>query len=197
MRVITGSAKGHNLQIPNDPAVRPVKDIVRQAIFSILEDTLKDSDVLDLFAGSGSLGIEALSRGARFCVFVDLSRICIETIKKNLAHTKLDKRSEVLKSDATVYIANTQRKFDFVFMDAPYHMRRFISILKLSAGVLEKNGIIIYLHSRKKDGEKEFIYDKLEIVDSRNFGDTTVTFLRLKKVGPASFLRSGPPAAQD
>jgi len=186
LRVITGSAKGRNLLVPNIPGLRPVKSIVKHAIFSILGDKILDSNILDLFAGSGSLGIEALSRGAKYGVFIDHNRECTEIITKNLQLTKLSGQSEVQRSDVSSYLGKTEKSFDIVFLDAPYHLKRIKKIFHSLPLVLDDESQIVYLHARNDDEIielKDFV-----ISDTRNFGKTTVTFLKHKpNIDPSKF----------
>ncbi|MBQ2897551.1 MAG: 16S rRNA (guanine(966)-N(2))-methyltransferase RsmD [Clostridia bacterium] len=120
MRVITGIAKGCKLSTPDGLDVRPTLDRVKESLFSILYPYLSDSLVLDLFAGSGSLGIESLSRGALKCVFVEKNKKAYDCVVNNLRYTKLIDKSELnLCSFEDFFIKNTQ-KFDLVFLDPPY-----------------------------------------------------------------------------
>lgn len=122
MRVITGSARGRRLKtLEGDEIVRPTTDRVKEAMFSIIQFELQDAAVLDLFAGSGQLGIEALSRGAASCVFVDRNKEAYETVRENLVTTKLDSRATVLNADSVTYIRNSRLKFDMVILDPPYN----------------------------------------------------------------------------
>ncbi len=123
MRVITGSARGRRLKtLEGDDIVRPTTDRVKEAMFSIIQFELQDAAVLDLFAGSGQLGIEALSRGAKSCTFVDKNGEAFETVKENLASTKLADRATVLNADSLTYIRNSKNKYDIVILDPPYNM---------------------------------------------------------------------------
>ena len=123
MRVITGSARGRKLKtLEGGDIVRPTTDRVKEAMFSIMQFDLPDAAVLDLFAGSGQLGIEALSRGAKRCIFVDKNSDAFETVRENLASTKLADRATVLNADSETYIRNSKNKFDIVILDPPYNM---------------------------------------------------------------------------
>src|SRR5690554_4705969 len=116
MRVITGSARGRVLQtLPGDD-VRPTIDRVKEAVFSIIQFEIEGRRVLDLFGGSGQMGIEALSRGAQSCVFVDNSRVATDVIKENLKTTKLAEKSQVLLTDALTFLKTTKLAFDIVFL---------------------------------------------------------------------------------
>lgn len=117
MRVITGTAKGRRLQEPKDASVRPTTDMVKEAIFSIIQFDVPGRRVLDLFAGTGQLGIEALSRGARECVFVDNSPASLALVRKNLETCRM--QAQVVRSDALAYLSRCG-KFDLVLIDPPY-----------------------------------------------------------------------------
>jgi 16S rRNA G966 N2-methylase RsmD len=128
MRVITGTARGRRLIAPQGTDTRPTSDRVKEAIFSIIQFEIEQADVLDLFAGSGQLGIEALSRGARTAVFVDSAREAQEAIRANLAATGLAERARIVAGDAAAYLTGTQEKFDILLLDPPYRRgscRRF------------------------------------------------------------------------
>jgi 16S rRNA (guanine966-N2)-methyltransferase len=122
MRVIAGSAGGTPLVAP-PRGTRPVSDRAREGLFSSLGDAVADATCLDLFAGSGALGIEALSRGARICTFVDKARPAAVAIARNLAHTHLDDRGAVVTRDVAVWLEQLgKRPADLVFVDAPYDL---------------------------------------------------------------------------
>ena len=142
MRVITGTARGRKLLEPRDMTVRPTTDMVKEAIFSIVQFDVPGRRVLDLFAGTGQLGIEALSRGARECVFVDSSPASVTLVKKNLEICKM--QAPVIRADAAQYLSGCG-KFDLVFMDPPYHAGLYDRILQDVFGfdILNDGGIII------------------------------------------------------
>ena len=114
MRVITGTARGRVLKTLEGDDVRPTTDRVKEAIFSIIQFEIEGRRVLDLFAGSGQLGIEALSRGAAFATFTDMSAESVDTVKKNLISTKLDRQSEVIRTEAVAFLRSNRKKFDII-----------------------------------------------------------------------------------
>ena len=121
LRVISGKAKGHQLKVPRGTIVRPATDLVRGAIFSILENISGDwAQVLDLFAGSGALGIEALSRGAGWVDFVDRERRCCDIIRQNLEKTKLGAQAHVYCCGAAKALSFLDKEYDIILMDPPY-----------------------------------------------------------------------------
>lgn len=143
MRVITGIARGHRLVAPEGLDVRPTTDKVKEAIFSAVQFELEDAYVLDLFAGSGQMGIEALSRGAKRAIFVDNSQRAVRCINENLRSTKLDKFAEVISRDSYDYIKLTARTFDIIILDPPYHQNHVDNVLPFAADKLNPGGCII------------------------------------------------------
>ena len=178
MRVIAGSAKGRRLSAPASKRVRPALDQVKEAIFNILFN-VTGARVLDLFAGSGSIGIEALSRGASLAVFVEEWGPAVATIRKNLEHCKFTDRARVMKSTVSRAIASLRREgqlFDLVFVDPPYLKNLVHPTLKKisSAGILADDGLIVTEHHPKEEiGE----VSGLLLTDSRKYGQIRVTFL--------------------
>ena len=142
MRVITGIAGGRKLKSPEGEAVRPTTDQVKQAIFNILQFDLEGRRILDLFGGTGQLGIEALSRGAREAVFTDSSRTSIQLIRENLKRCGLE--GKVLQTDALAYLARGE-KFDVIFIDPPYDGGLYQAVLERINAVdnLNEGGIIV------------------------------------------------------
>ena len=142
MRVITGTARGRKLQEPKDQSVRPTTDMVKEAIFSIVQFDVPGRRVLDLFAGTGQLGIEALSRGARECVFVDNSPASLALVRKNLAICGME--GTVVRSDALAFLRHAG-KFDLVFVDPPYQAGLYGDVLDalFSFDILNEGGIIL------------------------------------------------------
>ena len=121
MRVITGSARGRKLKTLEGVDVRPTTDRVKEAVFSIVQFDVQGAAVLDLFAGSGQMGIEALSRGAKLAVFVDSSKRSLEVVRDNLKTTGLAPSSRVVTMDYKSFLAGTRDQFDIAFLDPPYH----------------------------------------------------------------------------
>ena len=142
MRVITGTARGRKLAEPRDMTIRPTTDMVKEAIFSIVQFDVPGRRVLDLFAGTGQLGIEALSRGARECVFVDNSPASIALVKKNLEICRM--QASVIRADAAEYLTGCG-KFDLALLDPPYHAGLYDKILQtaFSFDIINNGGIIL------------------------------------------------------
>jgi len=144
MRVISGKARGVNLKTPTGMATRPTADRVKEAVFSILQFDLPNASVLDLFGGTGQLGIEALSRGARCAVFVDERDDACKLIKENLKRTKLESQGTVVRSDYAAFLKTTAQKFDIILLDPPYAEVFLENSLNLitQIDILQSGGII-------------------------------------------------------
>lgn len=121
MRVISGSARGRKLSAPDGLDTRPTTDRVKESIFNIISPYLPAANILDLFAGSGAMGIEALSRASQHAVFIEQNEKALKVIKKNLTDTRLVDRAEVIRSDAFSFLKRTKIKFDIIFLDPPYN----------------------------------------------------------------------------
>lgn len=146
MRVIAGRARGLTLETIEGDSTRPTRDVVREALFSILMNNIPDARFLDLFSGSGAIGIEALSRGAKYAMFIDLNPKCTRIIKKNLEKAKFTEYSDVYNTDYKKAISKMNSKsFDIIYVDPPYNKEIGIdAISRLSeADVLAEDGIII------------------------------------------------------
>ncbi len=143
MRVITGSARGRRLITLEGEDVRPTTDKVKEALFSIIQFEIEGRKVLDLFAGSGQLGIEALSRGASSAVFVDLSRQAVEVIKKNLEATGFTKNAVVLNTDSIAFATTRAESYDIAFLDPPYGKGLLQKALPLVASIMNEGGVIV------------------------------------------------------
>lgn len=120
MRVITGSARGRKLRTLEGDSVRPTTDKVKESIFNIIQFDIEGARVLDMFAGCGQLGIEALSRGAEFAVFTDISRQSISVVEENLQHTGFRNVAKTVVTDSLAYLDRTSEVFDIAFLDPPY-----------------------------------------------------------------------------
>ena len=144
MRVITGSARGRALEtLKGDDIVRPTTDKVKEAVFSSIQFELEGRDFIDVFAGSGQMGIEALSRGAGSAVFIDSSKKAAAVIERNLKVTNLQQFADVIVADSISYLKNTDRKFDIAFLDPPYNKGILQEIMPIIAQRMKKTGVII------------------------------------------------------
>ena len=165
MRVIAGEYKGRRLKTPKDYSVRPTADKVKEALFSILTDKIWGSKVLDLFSGTGNLGIEALSRGAELCVFCDSSRESIGIINSNITYCRAEQRAKVVCGDYRKVMANLREKFDIILLDPPYdkgYLEDCFGNID-ECGLLEEDGVIVAEHRREeKLPENLFGFEKIK-----------------------------------
>ncbi|HEY9072320.1 MAG TPA: 16S rRNA (guanine(966)-N(2))-methyltransferase RsmD [Candidatus Ozemobacteraceae bacterium] len=182
MRVISGSAKGRQLKMPKGGKTRPAMDRVKSSLFSILAARIPDCRFLDLFAGSGSLGIEALSRGAAFAGFVDMSTDCITAIRENLEMTRLTDRGRTFRMDCLSFLRGRPLEpFDIVCIDPPYLKGLLEPILnELPVCPMFHERTIFIIERQKKDDLGLDRKPALELTDERLFGDTVLTFFRLR-----------------
>lgn len=151
MRVITGIARGRRLVAPDGLDVRPTTDKVKEAIFSAIQFNIEGAYVLDLFAGSGQMGIEALSRGAKHAVFLDSSNRAIRCINENLRNTNFQRNSEVISRDSYDYIKFTNKSFDIIILDPPYGYNHVQNVLPFAAERLKDGGYIICEYESNAD----------------------------------------------
>lgn len=178
MRIISGEKKGLKLKIPKSNNIRPTADRIKEAVFNIIGD-IKDGKVLDLFSGSGSIGIEFLSRGAEFVYFIDDSTISIKCISENLDKINFENKYKVVKQDAIralKYFEKKDIKFDYIYLDPPYKDKFLFdeSIEKIAQyGLLNNNGILIVEHDKYYKIKE---YSNLKVVDTRKYGSKNVTF---------------------
>ena len=144
MRVVAGSARGTVLKTPEGMLTRPTADRVKEAVFSILHFDVQEALVLDLFGGTGQLGIEALSRGAKRAVFVDHQQKACELIRENLRRTRFSERASVVRGDYLEYLKRTREQFDIILLDPPYAENFLENALNCIAeiDILRDNGII-------------------------------------------------------
>ena len=145
MRVITGKARGVQLKTPDGMLTRPTADRVKEALFSIINFDIPGAKVLDLFGGTGQLGIEALSRGAASAVFVDAREESCKLIRENLKRTKLDKEAKVIRSDYLDYLSRCREQYNIIFLDPPYAEVFLENAIKriTEIDILQSDGIIV------------------------------------------------------
>ena len=143
MRVITGEARGRKLVALEGEDVRPTTDRVKEGMFNIIQFDLEGANVIDLFAGSGQLGIEALSRGAKRCTFVDSANRSIEVVKQNLKTVGFEKRASVFCGDSKMYIGLSKDNFDIALLDPPYNKNIIDAVLPSVAEKMTDYGVII------------------------------------------------------
>lgn len=178
MRVIAGSAKGHKLQsVPGD-STRPITDRAKEALFSILGDWIYDTRVLDLFGGTGAIGIEALSRGAAFAHFIDRNRKAVQTIQANLAHCKLAEYAEVAQGDSFAFLESYRgAPFDLIYIAPPQYQglwHKALTLVDQNPDLLASFGaVIVQIHPRE---DQAIELNFLEEYDRRQYGSVLLIF---------------------
>lgn len=183
MRVISGKARGTKLSSIESLSTRPTLDRVKESLFNIIQNNLKGAVVLDLFAGSGQLGIEALSRGADKAYLCDINRDAVKMIKQNLERTKLKDKAVVINEDykKALRTLNTNEKFDIIFIDPPYKediaVDSIIDIIHESR--LKENGImIIETDEIERDLREINKIENIKIIDQRKYGRASLIFIK-------------------
>lgn len=183
MRVISGKARGTKLSSIESLLTRPTLDRVKESLFNIIQSDLKGAVVLDLFAGSGQLGIEALSRGADKAYLCDINRDAVKMIKQNLEKTKLKDKAVVINEDykKALRTLNTNEKFDIIFIDPPYKediaVDSIIDIIHESR--LKENGImIIETDEIERDLREINKIENIKIIDQRKYGRASLIFIK-------------------
>jgi 16S rRNA (guanine(966)-N(2))-methyltransferase RsmD len=158
MRVITGTARGIQLKTPDGMQTRPTADRVKEALFSIINFDVPGAKVLDLFGGTGQLGIEALSRGAESAVFVDAREDSCKLIRENLRRTKLEKNAKVIRTDYMDYLKRCREQYNIIFLDPPYAEVFLENAIKriTEIDILQTDGIIVAERPLGKDLPWEF-----------------------------------------
>ena len=178
MRVIAGTARGAVLKTPDGLTTRPTADRVKEAMFSIIQFDLPGANVLDLFGGTGQLGIEALSRGANSATFVDESSVACRLIKENLKKTGFISSSEVICSDYLAYLKRSNKKFDIILLDPPYAELFLENAIKMitEIDILQSGGIIVT--ERPVEKPLSLLFDGFTRSRDYKYGNTLLTIYR-------------------
>ena len=183
MRIISGDYKGKKILLPNDRLTRPLKDLTKESIFNIIKHSklldinIENSNILDLFSGVGSFGLECLSRKAENVTFLESYKEVLVVLKKNINNLKQQNSSHIIERD--IFTKNTlealNNKFDIIFMDPPYKEKRLVDLLDtiIKLKLLKNNGIII-IHRHKK--EKDVFPDEFNILIKKNYGISKIIF---------------------
>jgi 16S rRNA (guanine(966)-N(2))-methyltransferase RsmD len=181
MRIIAGEYRGRTLTTVRDLSVRPTTDRAKQSIFDILTNRIDFDgiEVLDLFAGSGSLGLEAISRGARQAIFVDRSPNSLQVLETNIAALGCDEKCSVYQADVFWFLKNTKRSFDIVFVDPPYRLENIADLpgALYASPVLREGTYVVMEHSKESPVQpSEAMYE----ITRKPFGQTTLLLLRTR-----------------
>lgn len=177
MRVISGSARGKKLLCAEGLDVRPTLDRVKESIFNMIAFDLPEKNVLDLFSGSGALGIEALSRGAKSCTFIDKSAQSVNITKKNLEATHLLDSASVFSCDSIDFLKNTDKKFDIIFIDPPYESDLYEKSLNAikESGILADDGFIVLEYDATTPN---FSTGNFSIIKEKHYGRVNILMLK-------------------
>jgi 16S rRNA (guanine966-N2)-methyltransferase len=186
MRIISGTAKGRRLKCPRGSRTRPTPDRVRESIFSIVGERVRGARVLDLFSGTGAMGLEALSRGAAEAVFVERDPLAIGCLRENARLCRFESETAVINSPVLPFLRNGDMEsgFDLVFADPPYGgSDASLTLLALSKRVksLREGCLLVLEHAPCDRSEPE--PDCMKIIDRRKYGNTAVTFLEVMRCG--------------
>ena len=155
MRIIAGTHRGKKLITLEGEQVRPTTDRVKESLFNILQFQLEGRRFLDLFAGSGQIGLEALSRGAALAVFVDASKEAVRVVEKNLASTGLGDRARLVQGDFAAYLRGSRERFDVAFLDPPYRSGLLEQALPLVAQHMNPGGVILCEHPKDEEAPQQ------------------------------------------
>ncbi|MFA4016455.1 MAG: hypothetical protein RUDDFDWM_001565 [Candidatus Fervidibacterota bacterium] len=185
MRIIAGKFRGRKLKVIRSSQSRPTSEVAREALFNILRDKVIGASFLDVCAGSGSVGLEALSRGAAKVTFIERNPICIATLQRNISMVGCQKQAKVICSDAIAAMRRLLKmgeKFDIIFADPPYGTNlanRLLEWLDENLGLLEEDGFIIIQHSRRDSLSHSC--SSLELLKSHSIGETVFSFYARKR----------------
>lgn len=174
MRIISGKYKGREIKGYNIDGTRPTMDRVKESLFASIQNYVKGSVCLDLFAGSGGLGIEALSEGALSCYFVDNNKIVIDTLRQNLTKLKVEEEYFLIKKDYVEALKTFDIKFDIIFLDPPYHLNMMNNAIDLiiKNNLLNDGGIIVCEY------EEGTVNCDLQILKEKKYGSKNVTIFK-------------------
>ncbi len=177
MRVTGGSGKGRRLKVPAGQRVRPTSDKVKQALFNILGDKIGGALFLDLFAGTGGIGIEALSRGAEKVTFVDDSRDSLQAVRRNVEQTGFTEQSNVVASHAEKFLQKSSEQFDIIFLDPPYtYEQESLLCAVAESAVLKPDAVVVSEHFKKQPSPIKA--EKLSLYREAVYGDTVLAFYK-------------------
>lgn len=177
-RIISGTAKGTRLRMVPGEITRPITDNVKEALFNILGEDIPDSTWLDLFGGTGSVGLEALSRGAAFCRFLDLHRAAVQTIQTNLALTRLENKGQVLQQDALAFLRRkADRAFDYIYIAPPQYKGMWSETLHLvdaqPAWLSAESWVIVQIDPLEYSAQPT---SNIREFEQRRYGNTLLVF---------------------
>ena len=182
MRIISGKARGTKLYTLEGTNTRPTLDRVKESIFNIIQNEIEAATVLDLFAGSGAIGLECLSRGAKKAILCDKSKEAVEIIKRNIEKTHMEEKAKVINADFETCLDKVKdEQFDIIYIDPPYATDYIFKSLKKikEIGIVKKESIIIIETDDEQRILKEIGNIEIKIVDKRKYGRATIIFLEI------------------
>lgn len=175
LRIISGKFGGRTIKAPDGRITHPMGDRVRSALFNIINSKLSNAEVLDVFAGTGSLGLESLSRGAKSAIFVEKDRVASNILKENIDLLNVSESTKVIKVGVATWLeANEDKKFDIIFADPPYNNMQFSTVKKLPE-YLKDGGMLIVSYPEKTELPE---LEGVEQIDDRNYGGANLRFWR-------------------
>jgi len=177
IRITTGIAKNKKLKAPSIEGFRAVQEVAKSSVFSILGDKVLESMCLDLFSGSGNMGLEALSRGAEWCDFVDSNYFSCEAIRENIVNCGFLEKAEVIRKEAAKYVVNTEKTYDIIFLDPFYDDTNHKFLVSNLENILNKDGLIVFFHGENLDLKSLIEGAGLNIMEERKFGKSFFTIL--------------------
>lgn len=177
IRITTGIAKNKRLKAPAIEGFRAVQEVAKSSVFSILGEKVLGAMCLDLFSGSGNMGLEALSRGAEWCDFVDDNYFSCEVIKENIINCGFLEKAEVTRKEAAKYVVNTEKTYDIVFLDPFYQDVAHKFLVSNLKNILNESGIIVFFHGENLDLKTLVEGSGLNIMEERKFGKSFFTML--------------------
>jgi 16S rRNA (guanine966-N2)-methyltransferase len=180
MRIIAGKYKGRQLHSAKDQSIRPTTDRIKEYIFELLGDYVVDAVVLDLFCGSGNLGFEALSRGARSVTFVDNSQNSLRVLRRNIKHLKIEEPSKVIKRDTEQFLKKNKQPFDLIFADPPFKWDKFNEILPLVFTPENLTEFGLFVLESESSHEINWNGDTYELLRQKKFDRSVISFLSKK-----------------
>lgn len=180
MRVIAGKYKGRHLYSANNQSIRPTTDRVKEYIFNILKDFVKDVSVLDLFAGSGSLGIEAISRGASSVTFVESSYNSIKVLRKNIARLRFLEEYRIVKKNVLTFLRQNKEPYDLIFADPPYRWNHYYELLPLVFLPENLSNYGIFVLESERTHEIEWETNMYEVLRQKKYDRSLITFFGRK-----------------
>jgi 16S rRNA (guanine966-N2)-methyltransferase len=175
LRIIAGLYGNRTIQAPDTVATHPMSERVRNALFNIVSDEIKNASVLDAFAGSGALGLEALSRGATHATFVERDSRAVATLEANIGLFNLKSQTQTIQADVATWLDSCKNTFDIILVDPPYDDTQFATVMRLKK-LLKPNGLMILSYPGRGETPPA---NGVVVVDNRSYGIAALTFYRL------------------